>query len=229
MSEAAAGAGPITVALVDDQPLFRTGIQMLIRSQQDLAYCGSAGNGMEAVELAEAVCPDIMLMDLRMPVVDGITATRRIMAAADEAGRERPKVIALTTFNRDQAVVEAVRAGASGYLLKSAEPEFLLSAIRTVYAGYSVVAPGSAHDLFAHLTRSADPAEPDTAAIAELTAREKDVFLLVAKGLSNADIAGSVFLSEATVKTHIRRIQDRLGLATRISMVAFAYEHRLLG
>ena len=220
---------PISVALVDDQPLFRTGIQMLVRSQPDLAYCGGAGNGMEAVELAEAARPDVMLMDLRMPVVDGITATRRIMAAADADGRDRPKIIALTTFNRDQAVVEVIRAGASGYLLKSAEPEFLLSAIRTVYAGYSVVAPGSAHDLFAHLTRSADPPEPDLAAIADLSVREKDVFVLVAKGLSNTEIAASVFLSEATVKTHIRRILDRLGLATRIQLVAFAYEHRLMG
>ena len=213
-----AAAEPIRVALVDDQQLFRAGIQMLVRSQPDLVCCGSAGNGMEAAELAETACPDVMLMDLRMPVVDGITATRRIMADADAAGRERPKGIALTTFNRDQAVVEVIRAGASGYLLKSAEPEFLLSAIRTVYAGYSVVAPGSAHDLFAHLTRSADPPEPDLGAIADLSAREKDVFVLVAKGLSNAEIAGSVFLSEATVKTHIANAFTKLGVTNRVQL-----------
>ncbi|WP_427015750.1 response regulator [Pseudarthrobacter sp. P1] len=221
--------GRIAVALVDDQPLFRSGIQMLIESQPDMRFCGGAANGQEAVELAAAQNPDVMLMDLRMPVLDGVAATRRIVEAAHHAGTDKPKIIALTTFNRDEAVVGAIRAGASGYLLKSAEPEFLLSAIRTVYSGYSVIAPGSVHDLFAHLARNPEPRQPDLQAIEVLSPRERDVFLLVAKGLANADIAEGMFLSEATVKSHVRTILAKLGVRTRIQLVAFAYEHRLLG
>lgn len=142
---------------------------------------------------------------------------------------DKPKIIALTTFNRDQAVVEAVQAGASGYLLKSAEPEFLLAAIRTVYSGYSVIAPGSVHELFQHAARTVPVAGPDLAVIDELPPRERDVFLLAAKGLGNAEMAESLFVSEATVKTHLRGVLGKLGLRTRLQLVAFAYEHRLLG
>ena len=131
---------------MDDQPLFRAGIRMLIESQSDMELSGEAGDGEQAVALAAERNPDVMLMDLRMPVLDGVTATQRILRQADPEGGSKPKIIALTTFNRDQAVVEAVQAGASGYLLKSAEPEFLLAAIRTVHSGYSVIAPGSVHD-----------------------------------------------------------------------------------
>lgn len=219
----------ISVALVDDQPLFLAGIRMLIDSQKDMAFCWQAGDGREAVELFSEQRPDVMLMDLRMPVMDGVEATRRIVAAADSAGTEPPRIIALTTFNRDQAVVQAVQAGASGYLLKSAEPEFLLAAVRTVHSGYSVIAPGSIHSLFDHAARNAPAREPDLSVLEVLSARERDVFLLAAKALSNGEIAQNLFVSEATVKTHLRSVLDKLQLRTRIQLVSFAHERRLLG
>lgn len=220
---------PITVALVDDQPLFRAGIRMLVQSQPDMALAWEADDGVPAVARVAEQRPDVMLMDLRMPVVGGVEATRRITEESVAAGVDRPKIIALTTFNRDQAVVEAVQAGASGYLLKSAEPEFLLAAIRTVYSGYSVIAPGSVHELFQHAARAVPASGPDLGVLDGLSAREREVFLLAAKGLSNADMAQGLFVSEATVKTHLRSLLVKLGLRTRIQLVAFAYEHRLLG
>ncbi|MFC9351604.1 response regulator [Arthrobacter sp. NPDC057013] len=226
MGEAAAR---IKVALVDDQPLFRAGIRMLIESQQDMAFSGDAADGEQAVALAAERRPDVMLMDLRMPVLDGVTATNRIISQADAANTDKPKIIALTTFNRDQAVVEAVQAGASGYLLKSAEPEFLLAAIRTVHSGYSVIAPGSVHSLFEHAARQAPVAGPDLSVLDVLSARERDVFLLAAKGLTNGEMAEGLFVSEATVKTHLRSVLDKLQLRTRLQLIAFAHERRLLG
>lgn len=219
----------ISVALVDDQPLFLAGIRMLVESQKDMVFHWEAGEGLQAVQLAAEQRPDVVLMDLRMPVLDGVEATRRIVAEAGSAGTEPPRIIALTTFNRDQAVVEAVHAGASGYLLKSAEPEFLLAAIRTVHTGYSVIAPGSIHSLFEHAARSAPPREPDLSVLEVLSARERDVFLLAAKGLSNQEIAQNLFVSEATVKSHLRNVLDKLKLRTRIQLVSFAHERRLLG
>ncbi|WP_026556114.1 response regulator [Arthrobacter sp. 35W] len=221
--------GRILVALVDDQPLFRAGIRMLVESQPDMEMVGEAGDGEEAVALAAASSPDVMLMDLRMPVMDGVEATRRISEMSVAAGVDKPRIIALTTFNRDQSVVAAVQAGASGYLLKSSEPEFLLAAIRTVYQGYSVIAPGSVHELFQHAARTVRAAGPDLSVIEVLSVREREVFLLAAKGLGNADIARTLFVSEATVKTHLRSVITKLELRTRIQLVAFAYEHRLLG
>ncbi len=219
----------ITVALVDDQPLFRAGLRMLIESQTDMELSGEAGDGEQAIALASERRPDVMLMDLRMPVMDGVTATRKIVQHADAAGADKPKIIALTTFNRDQAVVEAVQAGASGYLLKSAEPEFLLAAIRTVHSGYSVIAPGSVHSLFEHAARNGRATGPDLAILDVLSPRERDVFLLAAKGLSNGEMAESLFVSEATVKTHLRSVLDKLKLRTRLQLIAFAHERRLLG
>ena len=219
----------IRVALVDDQPLFRAGIRMLIESQQDMEFSGEAADGEQAVALAAEHRPDVMLMDLRMPVLDGVTATSRIMKQADASNTDKPKVIALTTFNRDQAVVEAVQAGASGYLLKSAEPEFLLAAIRTVHSGYSVIAPGSVHSLFEHAARQAPVAGPDLSVLDVLSAREQDVFLLAAKGLTNGEMADGLFVSEATIKTHLRSVLDKLQLRTRLQLIAFAHERRLLG
>ncbi|MBP3036901.1 response regulator transcription factor [Arthrobacter sp. zg-ZUI100] len=219
----------ITVALVDDQPLFRAGIRMLIESQADLELVGEAADGEKAVLLAAQRRPDVMLMDLRMPVLDGVGATRRIVQQATAEGTDKPRIIALTTFNRDQAVVQAVQAGASGYLLKSAEPEFLLAAIRTVHSGYSVIAPGSIHSLFEHAARSNPAPGPDLAVLDVLSVRERDVFLLAAKGLSNGDMAQALFVSEATIKTHLRSVLDKLELGTRLQLVAFAHERRLLG
>ncbi|MET1063670.1 MAG: response regulator transcription factor [Arthrobacter sp.] len=219
----------ITVALVDDQPLFRAGIRMLIESQEDMGLAGEAADGEQAAALAAQRRPDVMLMDLRMPVLDGVEATRRIVQHAASAGTDKPKIIALTTFNRDQAVVQAVQAGASGYLLKSAEPEFLLAAIRTVHSGYSVIAPTSIHSLFDHAARSVPARGPDLSILNALSARERDIFLLAAKGLSNGEMAEALFVSEATVKTHLRSVLDKLELRTRLQLVAFAHERRLLG
>ncbi|QDY89641.1 response regulator transcription factor [Arthrobacter sp. UKPF54-2] len=219
----------ISVALVDDQPLFRAGIRMLIESQEDMELCGEADDGQQAVALAAELRPDVLLMDLRMPVMNGIEATRRIVQHAAAGGTDKPKIIALTTFNRDQAVVEAVQAGASGYLLKSAEPEFLLAAIRTVHSGYSVIAPGSIHSLFEHAARNAPAPGPDLSILNVLSVRERDVFLLAAKGLSNGEMAESLFVSEATIKTHLRSVLDKLELRTRLQLIAFAHERRLLG
>ena len=202
---------------------------MLVESQDDMRLLGEAADGEQAIQLAIECRPDVMLMDLRMPVMDGVEATRQIVQQAPDTGTDKPKIIALTTFNRDQAVVQAVQAGASGYLLKSAEPEFLLAAIRTVHSGYSVIAPGSIHSLFEHAARNAPAPGPDLSVLDLLSVRERDVFLLAAKGLSNAEMAQSLFVSEATVKTHLRSVLDKLELRTRLQLVAFAHERRLLG
>ncbi|HEY4226328.1 MAG TPA: response regulator transcription factor [Pseudolysinimonas sp.] len=217
----------IRVALVDDQALFRTGIRMLVASQPDLEVVGEAGDGREAVELAASERPDVILMDIRMPVMDGIEATERIVAAADARGGPGPRIIVLTTFDLDEAATRAIRGGASGFLLKDADPEFLLAAIRTVHAGTAVLAPSATRELFQHFdSRTAARAEPE--AYATLTAREREVFLLAARGLSNGEIASGEFLSEATVKTHISRILSKLGLRDRVQLVVYAFEHRLV-
>lgn len=216
----------ISVVLADDQPLFRAGIRMLIESQTDMLVTGEAENGEEAVAMSISHDPDVILMDLRMPVLDGVAATRLILDGAGVFGRRKPKIIALTTFNRDQAVIDAVRAGASGYLLKSAEPEFLIAAIRTVHSGYAVIAPGSVEALF----RQDPPSfQPDFSVLAGLSAREREVFLLAVSGAGNSDIGSKLFISEATVKSHLRSLLSKLGLRTRLQLIAFAYEHRLSG
>lgn len=217
---------PIRVALVDDQALFRTGIRMLVSSQPDLEFAGEAGNGLEGIQLAATAKPDVILMDIRMPVMDGIDATRRILETADANGRS-PRIIVLTTFDLDEAATRAIRAGASGFVLKDADPEFLLAAIRTVHAGTAVIAASATRELFEHFdSRAQAGAKP--AAFRELTARERDIFLLAAKGLSNSEIATSEFVSEATVKTHISRILGKLGLRDRVQLVVYAFENRLI-
>ena len=219
-------SGPIRVALVDDQALFRTGIRMLISSQPDLEVVGEAGDGSAAVELAASARPDVILMDIRMPVMDGIEATERIVAAATARGGTGPRIIVLTTFDLDEAATRAIRGGASGFLLKDADPEFLLAAIRTVHTGTAVLAPGAMRELFQHFdSRATAPPAPEK--FAALTARERDIFLLAARGLSNSEIAAGEFVSEATVKTHISRILSKLGLRDRVQLVVFAFEHRL--
>lgn len=216
------GRPPIGVVLVDDQALFRAGIRMLLESQPDLRLLGEAGNGQEAVEIVGEARPDIVLMDLRMPVMDGIEATRRILAGPARSTR----VVVLTTFDLDEAAARAIHAGASGFLLKDAEPEFLLAAIRTVDAGSAVIAPAATTALFEHLAAgSAKPAPP--AAFASLTEREREIFALAARGLSNAEIAEREFVSEATVKTHVSRVLGKLALRDRVQLVVFAHEHGL--
>ncbi|QAY74130.1 response regulator transcription factor [Agromyces protaetiae] len=216
----------IRVALVDDQALFRAGVRMLVDSQPDLEFAGEAGDGVTAVALVERERPDVVLMDVRMPLADGIQATERILAEADRAGRAAPRILVLTTFDLDENAARAIRAGASGFVLKDADPEFLLAAIRTVHQGNAVLAATATRELFAHLGRGGGR-RPAPAAWNELTVREREIFALAAKGLSNAEIAQAEFLSEATVKTHVSRVLAKLGLRDRVQLVVFAYEHEL--
>jgi DNA-binding NarL/FixJ family response regulator len=215
----------IRVGLVDDQALFRTGIRMLVSSQADLEFVGQAGDGVEGIAMAATALPDVILMDIRMPVMDGIESTREILAQAAQRGGPQPRIIVLTTFDLDEAAMRAIRGGASGFLLKDADPEFLLAAIRTVHAGTSVIAASATRELFENFDSQATSAVP--ASFETLTSREKDIFGLAARGLSNSEIASTEFLSEATVKTHISRVLAKLGLRDRVQLVVFAYENRL--
>ena len=210
----------IRVALVDDQALFRAGIRMLVSSQPDLEFVGEAGDGFAGVAMAAETKPDVILMDIRMPVMDGIEATKLIVAS----GPKPPRVVVLTTFDLDEAAALAIRGGASGFILKDADPELLLAAIRAVHSGSSVIAASATRELFEHFGQrsSAEPVEFGT-----LTAREREIFLLAARGLSNSEIAKTEFLSEATVKTHISRILGKLELRDRVQLVVYAYENRL--
>jgi DNA-binding NarL/FixJ family response regulator len=217
----------IRVGLVDDQALFRTGIRMLIDSQADLTVVGEAGDGIEAAAMVASSSPDIVLMDIRMPVLDGIGATEAIIAEAERRERAAPRIVVLTTFDLDEAAARAIRAGASGFLLKDADPEFVLAGIREVHAGNSVIAASATRELFAHFGGSAPSAEP--ASYRSLTDREREIFALAARGLSNAEIARAEFLSEATVKTHVSRILAKLALRDRVQLVVFAFEHGLAG
>jgi DNA-binding NarL/FixJ family response regulator len=219
--------GAIRVGLVDDQALFRTGIRMLLQSQPDLEFVGEAGNGREGIDLVATARPDVVLMDIRMPVMDGIEATERIIQDAVARSSATPRVIVLTTFDLDEAATRAIRGGASGFLLKDTDPEFLLAAIRAVHAGTAVVAPSATRELFRHFDSRAG-AVPVPAEYESLTAREREVFLLAARGLSNSEIAAGEFLSEATVKTHISRILSKLSLRDRVQLVVYAFEHRLV-
>jgi len=218
-------SGRIRVGLVDDQALFRTGIRMLVSSQPDLEFVGQAGDGAEGVAMAAATLPHVILMDIRMPVMDGIEATRQILAAAEARGDALPRIIVLTTFDLDEAAMRAIRGGASGFLLKDADPEFLLAAIRTVYAGTSVIAASATRELFENF--DSQPHGEAPASFDALTAREREIFVLAARGLSNSEIATAEFLSEATVKTHISRVLGKLGLRDRVQLVVFAYENGL--
>ena len=210
----------IRVGLVDDQALFRAGIRMLVSSQADLEFVGEAGDGAAGIAMAAESKPDVILMDIRMPVMDGIESTKQIVAS----GPNPPRIIVLTTFDLDEAAARAIRGGASGFILKDADPELLLAAIRAVHSGSSVIAASATRELFEHFGEptSAEPQEFGT-----LTAREREIFLLAARGLSNSEIAKNEFLSEATVKTHISRILAKLDLRDRVQLVVFAYENGL--
>ncbi|GAB3617018.1 response regulator transcription factor [Okibacterium endophyticum] len=218
---------PIRVALVDDQGLFRAGIRMLIESQPDLEFVGEAGDGAAGTELVRAQHPDVVLMDVRMPVMDGIQATSEIIEGAARRGVAAPRIIVLTTFDLDEGAARALRIGASGFLLKDTQPEFLLAAVRTVHSGSAVIAPGATRALFEHFS-SATPAREVPAEFHFLTSRELEIFMLAARGLSNTEIASQEYLSEATVKTHISRVLSKLGLRDRVQLVVYAYEHGLM-
>ena len=209
----------IRVVLVDDQALFRAGIRMLVASQPDLEVVGEAGDGKEALDVVRMTRPDVVLMDIRMPVMDGLTATAEILARP-----EPPRIVMLTTFDLDEAAARDIRQGASGFLLKDADPEFLLAAIRTVHSGSSVIAASATRDLFEHF---AEAPKPVPAQYTDLTDREREIFALAARGLSNSEIAAREYLSEATVKTHISRILSKLALRDRVQLVVFAFEHGL--
>jgi DNA-binding NarL/FixJ family response regulator len=217
----------IDIVIADDQKLFRAGIEMLIESQDDLRLVGSASNGREAVELTRETHPQVVLMDIRMPELDGIAATAEILAetTTDEGA---PRVLILTTLRRDEAVAKAIRAGASGFVMKDAEPEFLLAAIRTVNLGHAVIAPAETFDLIREFG-GRNLRRPDESVIDQLTPREKDIFALVAKGLSNAEVATSAYVSETTVKTHLSGVMTKLGLKSRVQLVTFAWENGLVG
>ncbi|WP_439593658.1 response regulator [Microbacterium sp.] len=210
----------IRVVLVDDQALFRAGIRMLVDSQADLGVVGEAADGAQALAVVRETRPDVVLMDIRMPVMDGLAATAELLQDAAP-----PRIVMLTTFDLDEAAARAIRQGASGFLLKDADPEFLLAAIRTVHAGSAVIAASATRDLFAHVTDAAPRPVPEAYAL--LTEREREIFALAARGLSNAEIAGREFLSEATVKTHISRILTKLALRDRVQLVVFAFDHGL--
>ncbi|HET6171126.1 MAG TPA: response regulator transcription factor [Gaiellales bacterium] len=212
-----------SVLLVDDQPLLRAGFRMVLESQDDLTVVGEAGEGAEAVRLTGELDPDVVLMDVRMPGMDGIEATRRIVGSGS-----RSRVLVLTTFDADEYAFAALRAGASGFLLKDVPPGDLLTGIRAVAAGDAVVAPSVTRrllDSFAHqLPLPAAARAERRAPLADLTARELEVLEELARGHSNAEIAAHLVLSEATVKTHVGRILSKLDLRDRVQVVVFAYE-----
>jgi DNA-binding NarL/FixJ family response regulator len=211
----------ITVLVVDDQELLRTAFSSLIDAEDDLAVVGRAGDGRRAVELVAELSPDVVVMDVRMPVMDGIEATRQITAGRDAAA---PRVLILTTFDLDEYVFEALLAGASGFALKSRPLDELLTAIRTVAAGDALLAPSVTRRLIAHFTgRARAPSKADRR-LEELTEREQQVLSLVAHGLSNAELAETLHVSLPTAKTHVSRILTKLGARDRTQLVILAYE-----
>jgi DNA-binding NarL/FixJ family response regulator len=215
------------ILLADDQELMRMGFRMVMETQADLAIVGEASNGHEAVEATRMLEPDVVLMDVRMPEMDGVLATRAIVESESDA-----RIIILTTFDLDEYVYAALRAGASGFLLKDAPPEDLLSAIRAVASGDAVVAPSVTRrllSLYAHRLPAPDrPAHDGEERLESLTAREREVLLQVARSLSNAEIAEQLVLSEATVKSHVGRILAKLELRDRVQIVVFSYETGLI-
>ncbi len=221
-------ANQIRVVLVDDQQLVRAGFRMVIDSQPDLTVVGEAGDGAGAVELVRRTPADVVLMDVRMPGMDGIAATEQVTALP-----EPPRVVVLTTFDLDEYVVAAIGAGASGFLLKDAPPEEMLAAVRTVHSGDSVIAASSTRRLLQHVApilrgASAAATQADPAALTELTPREKEVLVQMAYGCSNTEIAAELFVSEATVKTHVGRVLLKTGSRDRVQAVVLAYRTGLV-
>jgi DNA-binding NarL/FixJ family response regulator len=212
----------VRVVIADDQELVRTGFRMILKAEPDIEVVGEAGDGAEAIELAQALRADVVLMDIRMPGVDGLEATRRLIAKAPHT-----RVLILTTFDLNEYVYEALRAGASGFLLKDAPAAQLVTAIRVVADGEALLAPSITRRLIAEFARRPSPsAKPDE--MKELTARELEVLRLLARGLSNAEIAKKLFVSDATVKTHVARVLRKLALRDHVQAVVLAYESGLV-
>lgn len=215
---------PVKVFLVDDQDLVRAGFRMVIDSQPDLEVVGEAGDGDSALHLLSVTSADVVLMDVRMPVLDGVEATRRLRQRDDP-----PKVIVLTTFDQDEYAFAAIKAGASGFLLKDTQPPALLDAIRTVHAGDAVVAPSTTRRLLERFASHLPDSAPATTTVWDgLTEREHEIVREIAGGFSNAEIAANLHVTEATVKTHVGRILAKVGLRDRVQLVVLAYETGLV-
>jgi DNA-binding NarL/FixJ family response regulator len=212
----------VRVLIADDQQLVRTGFRMILKAEPDIDVVGEAADGAEAVELARRLRADVVLMDIRMPVVDGLEATRRLLAASGDT-----RVLILTTFDLNEYVYEALRAGASGFLLKDAPAAQLVTAVRVVASGEALLAPSITRRLIAEFARR-PPLNDKPERMQELTARELEVLRLVARGLSNAEIANELFVSDATIKTHVARILMKLNLRDRVQAVVAAYESGLI-
>jgi DNA-binding NarL/FixJ family response regulator len=214
-------AAPVRVLIADDQALVRAGFRMVVEAREDLEVVAEAADGAEAVALAAQHAPDVVLMDVRMPVMDGIEATRQIMAGN---AATHPRVLILTTFDLDQYVYEALRAGASGFLLKDTPPQDLVAAIRTVAAGEALLAPSVTRRLIERFVGLPAPRQHRSDVLGDLTPREADVLRLLARGLSNREIADSLVVSTTTVKSHVARLLMKLGLHDRTQAVVLAYE-----
>jgi DNA-binding NarL/FixJ family response regulator len=212
---------PVRVLIADDQALVRAGFRMILDAEDDIDVVGEAADGLQAVEQARRLKPDVVLMDIRMPELDGIEATRRVLAVQ----RDPPtRVLMLTTFDLNEYVYDALRAGASGFLLKDVPPEQLADGIRVVAGGDALLAPSITRRLIQEFAHAGPPSGPPPKGLDELTARELEVFKLVARGLSNAEVAAELIVSETTVKTHVARMLMKLGLRDRVQAVVLAYE-----
>jgi DNA-binding NarL/FixJ family response regulator len=209
----------IRVVIADDQALVRGGFRSILNGQPDLEVVGEAGDGAEAVRLCRSLGPDVVLMDIRMPVLDGLAATRQVVAAGPT------RVLVLTTFDVDEYVYAALQAGASGFILKDGPAEGLPEAVRTVAAGQALLAPTVTRRLIEHYVQGPAPGSPQPAAVAALTERETAILRLMATGASNAEIAADLYLGESTVKTHVTHVLAKLGVRDRLQAVVYAYEH----
>ncbi|HTU74910.1 MAG TPA: response regulator transcription factor [Trebonia sp.] len=213
----------IGVVVADDQAIVRAGFRLLIESEPGLTVLGEAADGAEAIAVSRRTSPDVVLMDIRMPVMDGIAATRVLAAEG-----ERPRVLILTTFDLDEYVFAALRAGASGFMLKDRPPEELLAAVRVIAEGEALLAPNVTRRLISHFVRQPDPRRPPPGALEQLTSREREVLALIALGLSNAEIASQLVMSVPTAKTHVSRILAKLGAHDRAQLVVMAYQSGLI-
>jgi DNA-binding NarL/FixJ family response regulator len=220
----------VTVLVADDQAVVRAGLAMLLDNQPGLRVVGQAANGLEAVRLAGELQPDVVLMDVRMPVLDGLEATRRILHGDRKTatGHGPVRVVVLTTYDLDEYVYEALRAGACGFLLKHAPPEELLLGVRAAADGGALLSPSVTRRLLEEFTARRPPAAREPAALALLTTREREVLDLVVRGRSNTEIAQALVVAETTVKTHVAHTLDKLGLRDRVHAVVYAYEHGLV-